>query len=140
MTHVTTAAHRLPLLAAATLALALLLALGIASPAAGFVDDTAAPQPTEDTTAQPTQNTGFDAEGPGFIDSGTDDEHNGAAADGADAHTGDEAAPTGGVSAGFGGLAASEAGLGALHAVAAGLLALVALGLGAHRRLVPVRS
>lgn len=44
VTHAATAVHalRLPLLVATTLALALTLAVGIASPAAGLVDDSVA--------------------------------------------------------------------------------------------------
>lgn len=124
MTHTPIHAFRLPLLAAATLALALALALGVASPAAAFVDDAAAGQPAEDA--------GFEAIGEGFVDSATTNSR----ADGHDADH-DEAAPVGGVASGFGGMAAEEGSPGALHAVAAGLLALVALGLAAQRRRAP---
>lgn len=125
MIHTAPAVHalRLPLLAATAFALALAFALGMAGPAAavGFVDDA--------TPAPGSQDTGFEATGEGFIDAGTADA-------GAGGHDGghDEAAPVGGVGAGFGGMAGDEAGLGLLHAVAAGLLGLVALGLAAHRR------
>lgn len=125
MTPVATTVHalRLPLLAAATLAL--VFAVGAASPAAALVDDVAAESTTE----------GFEANGEGFVDSGT-------AQDPADDHdpSHDEAAPVGGVAAGLGGMAADEGGLGAPHAVAVGLLALVMVGLAAYRRRIPVRS
>lgn len=108
-----------PLLAGLTLALAMGLAMWSASPAAAFIDD---------TTRETTQASGFDATGEGFIDSD-------AAADHPGAHDpGQPAAPVGGVSAGLGGMAADGTGIGVLHALAAGLLALVASGLAAQRR------
>lgn len=127
MTNIATTVRtrRMPLLAGMTLALAMGIALTLwaASPAAAFIDDTA----TETTPAS-----GFQPTGEGFIDSApapsTPDTHD----------PGHQAAPVGGVSAGFGGMAADGPGLGALHALAAGLLALVAFGLGAHRRRVRV--
>lgn len=112
-------ASRLSFMAATMLALALAFAVGAASPAAAFVDDVAVESSTE----------GFEANGEGFIDSGTAQD----AADDHDRHH-DEAAPVGGVAAGFGGMAADEGDLGAPHAMAAGLLALVTVGLAAHRR------
>lgn len=134
-------ARRLPLLAATILVLALTLALGTASPAVGFVDD-AAPQ-------QPAQDDGFRPEGEGFVDPTPDDPgaagahdpgHGGVAPSAPPPSAPAPSAPTGGVAAGFGGMAADGGGLGSLHAVAAGLLALVAMGLAAHRRRVPVGS
>lgn len=111
------AASRLPLRAAATLACVLALALGVATPAAGAVDDAAVAQAS-----------GFQPVGEGFVDTAP-------AADPAvgDVRAADTTPPTGGVAAGFGG-AAADGGLGAPHGVAAGLLALVTIGLAAHRR------
>ncbi|HVM15785.1 MAG TPA: hypothetical protein VM287_15835 [Egibacteraceae bacterium] len=128
MTTPATAVHvsRLPLFAATTPAFALVLALGITSPAAAFVDD--------DVAGQSTQDNGFEATGEGFVDPDT------ANSEVTPTAPTTQSAPTGGVAAGFGGMAADQAGLGAIHAVAAGLHALVMLGLAAYRRRVPAGS
>ncbi|MEX0659438.1 MAG: hypothetical protein WD080_09920 [Egibacteraceae bacterium] len=123
MTH-TTAVHalRLPLLATTVLAFALALALGFASPAAA-------------TTGE-----GFQPTGPGFVDPSPTTTAPAPAPAPGQSPVIDATPPTGGVSAGFGGMAADTDGLGAPHAVAAGLLALMTTGLAVRRRAVRAQA
>lgn len=123
MTHATAVhALRLPLLATTVLALALALALGVASPAAA-------------TTGE-----GFQPTGEGFVDPSPTTAAPAPAPAPAHSPVHDATPPTGGVAAGFGGTAADTHGLSALHAMAAGLLALMTMGLVVHRRAVRAQA
>ena len=98
----TTHATRL-LLLAATLTLA--LGMSLATPAAAFVDDDA----NDDASEARVEEQADAPAGNGFVDNGDDER---------------EAAPVGGVDAGFGGAAGAASGLGPLHLVAVTLLGL----------------
>ena len=102
----TTHATRL-LLLAATLTLA--LGMSLATPAAAFVDDDANDDASEAQVEEQVEEQADAPAGNGFVDNGDDER---------------EAAPVGGVDAGFGGAAGAASGLGPLHLVAVTLLGL----------------
>lgn len=123
---ITTPATRMMLLLGAVVVLA--LGMSLATPAAAFVNDDVDDDETSEAQVEDGQHDDHadDAADNGFVNDADDDR---------------EAAPTGGVDAGFGGGAGVEAGLGAVHLVAMTLLGLAIVAHTANaRRTARVRA
>lgn len=130
-TTTTTTNHAMRVLLLLAAALTIVLGMSLASPAAAFVDngedddETSQAQVEEQDEADRDDDLGDDTEGNGFVN---DTEER-------------EAAPVGGVDAGFGGAAGADSGLGSIHVVAVTLLALAILAHTATaRRTAHVRA